>query len=139
MKNILSLTLLTLIWMMSCEEKKKEAKDVLYEQVMEVHDEIMPKMGDIMKYKKQLKSKVDALAENAEVNSEKIGELQQAITDLDNSHEEMMAWMREFNPDFEGMVSEEIMKYLVEQKAKIERVGKETYAALKQAEELLNE
>jgi uncharacterized protein YoxC len=139
MKNILSLTLLTLIWMMSCEEKKKEAKDVLYDQVMEVHDEIMPKMGDIMKYKKQLKSKVDALAENAEVNSEKIGELQQAITDLDNSHEEMMAWMREFNPDFEGMVSEEIMKYLVEQKAKIERVGKETYAALKQAEELLNE
>ena len=125
--------------MMSCEEKKKEAQDVLYDQVMEVHDEIMPKMGDIMKYKKQLKSKVDALAENAEMNSEKISELQQAIAELDNSHEEMMAWMREFNPDFEGLVSEEIMKYLDEQKAKIEQVGKVTYAALNHAEKLLDE
>lgn len=139
MKKILSLTLLTLIWMMSCEEKKKEAKDLLYDQVMEVHDEIMPKMGDIMKYKKQLKTKMDALAENAEVNSEKIGEFQQAIADLDNSHEEMMAWMREFNPDFEGMVSEEIIKYLNEQKTKIEQVGKVTHAALNHAEELLAE
>jgi uncharacterized protein YoxC len=139
MKTILSLTLLTLVLMLSCEKKQKEAKDVLYDKVMEVHDEIMPKMGDIMKYKKQLKSKMDALAENAEVNAEKIGKLKLAIANLDNSHEEMMRWMREFDPDFEGMVSEEIIKYLDDQKTKIEQVGLVTNAALKNAEELLNE
>ena len=135
MKTILSLTLLTLVLMLSCEKKQKEAKDVLYDKVMEVHDEIMPKMGDIMKYKKQLKSKMDALAENAEVNAEKIGKLKLAIANLDNSHEEMMRWMREFDPDFEGMVSEEIIKYLDDQKTKIEQVGLVTNAALKNAEE----
>lgn len=139
MKKILSFALLTLLWTMSCEEKKKEAKDVLYDQVMEIHDEIMPKMGDIMKYKKQLKSKMDALVENPEENSERIDALNQAITDLDNSHDEMMGWMREFNPDFESMTSEEIMNYLDEQKVKIEQVGKVTHAALNNAEELLAE
>ncbi len=138
MKKTLTFTLLTLIWLMSCDEKKKEAKDVLYDQVMEVHDEIMPKMGDIMKYKKQLKIKMEGLAADPEMNAEKIEKVKQAITELDNSHEDMMAWMREFNPDFEGMVTEEVMQYLNEQKVKIEQVGKETYAALNSAEELIN-
>jgi uncharacterized protein YoxC len=138
MKKTLTFTLMTLIWLMSCDEKKKEAKDVLYDQVMEVHDEIMPKMGDIMKYKKQLKIKMEELAADPEMNAEKIEKVKQAITELDNSHEDMMAWMREFNPDFEGMVTEEVMQYLNEQKVKIEQVGKETYAALNSAEELID-
>jgi uncharacterized protein YoxC len=138
MKKTLTFTLMTLIWLMSCDEKKKETKDVLYDQVMEVHDEIMPKMGDIMKYKKQLKIKMEELAADPEMNAEKIEKVKQAITELDNSHEDMMAWMREFNPDFEGMVTEEVMQYLNEQKVKIEQVGKETYAALNSAEELID-
>jgi hypothetical protein len=45
------------ILLVACEEKPKET-DVLYNKVMEVHDEIMPKMGDIMRLKKQLKEKL---------------------------------------------------------------------------------
>ena len=50
---------------------------------------------------------------------------------MDNSHEGMMSWMREFNRDFEGMVQEEIMAYLDEQMTKIENVGKTTSTANK--------
>lgn len=118
----------------SCEN----AKDRLYKQVMAVHDEIMPKMGAIMKYKKQLNKKIDTLIEEGnDANADKIAELTQAIADLDNSHEEMMNWMREFDNDFEGMVNEEVMEYLNNQKKKIENVGKVTNSALSNAEKIL--
>ena len=139
MKTILSLSLFTVIFLVSCGEKKKEAKDELYDKIMAVHDEVMPKMGDIMKLKKQLQEKIDELSSETEIDSAKIDELEQAIADLENSHEEMMGWMRQFNNDFEGMVNEEIMKYLDGQMDKIEKVGQVTNAALKNAEEKLAE
>ena len=134
MKSVILLFLIVLLMFASCEN----AKDRLYEQVMAVHDEIMPKMGAIMKYKKQLNKKIDTLIEEGnDANADKIAELTQAIADLDNSHEEMMNWMREFDNDFEGMVNEEVMEYLNNQKKKIENVGKVTNSALSNAEKIL--
>jgi CHASE3 domain sensor protein len=126
------------ILLVSCEEKPKET-DVLYNKVMEVHDEIMPKMGDIMKLKKQLKEKLAELDTATDIDRAKIDEIEQAIADLDNSHEEMMGWMRQFDRDFEGMVNEEILKYLNDQKGRIEKVGQVTNAALQNAQEQLAE
>jgi len=126
------------ILLVACEEKPKET-DVLYKKVMEVHDEIMPKMGDIMKLKKQLKEKLAELDTATEIDRAKIEEIEQAIADLDNSHEEMMGWMRQFNRDFEGMVNEEILKYLNDQKGRIEKVGQVTNAAIQNAKEQLAE
>ena len=134
MKSAIPLFLIVLLMFASCES----AKDKLYNQVMAVHDEIMPKMGAIMKYKKQLNKKIDTLIEEGnDANADKIAELTQAIADLDNSHEEMMNWMREFDNDFEGMVNEEVMEYLNNQKKKIENVGKVTNSALSNAEKIL--
>ena len=134
MKSAIPLFLIVLLMFASCES----AKDKLYKQVMAVHDEIMPKMGAIMKYKKQLNKKIDTLIEEGnDANADKIAELTQAIADLDNSHEEMMNWMREFDNDFEGMVNEEVMEYLNNQKKKIENVGKVTNSALSNAEKIL--
>jgi hypothetical protein len=127
------------VLIVSCSEKQKEAKDELYDKVMAVHDEIMPKMGDIMKFKKQLQEKIDALSEAEEIDSVKISELEQAIADLDNSHDEMMGWMRQFDNDFEGMVNEDIMKYLNDQMGKIKKVGEVTNAALQNAQQKLAE
>lgn len=138
MKLILSILFISSMVLVSCEEKAKEP-DLLYEKVMAVHDEIMPKMGDIMKLKKQLKEKVAELNASTEVDSVKISSLEMAIADLDNSHEEMMGWMRQFNRDYEGMVNEEILKYLNDQKARIEKVGEVTAAAIQNAQEQLAE
>lgn len=138
MKLTISIFLLSALMFASCGEQKKNAKDELYDKVMAVHDEIMPKMGNIMKYKKQLNEKLDKLTEEgAEANTDKIAELTKAVADLDNSHKEMMNWMHGFDPDFEGMVKEDVMKYLDDQKNKIESVGELTNRALKNAEEIL--
>lgn len=137
MKSILSLSLVVFVCFSSCIDKEKEAQNELFKDVMAVHDEIMPKMDDIMNLKKQLKQKLEDLASSQPIDSVAISELEQAIADLDNSHDEMMGWMRQFNRNFEGMVNEEIMNYLDNQKGKIEKVGEVTNAALKRAEELL--
>lgn len=138
MKAILPVFLISMIMFAACGEKKKSAKDQLYDKVMAVHDEVMPKMGDMSKYKKQLKAKIEELTEaGADVNAEKIDELNKAVEGLENSHEEMMNWMREFDGDFEGMVEKEIMDYLNDQIRKIESVAKTTNTALKSAEQLL--
>jgi len=139
MRTYISLFLMITVFAVSCGDKKKEAKDELYDKVMAVHDEIMPKMGDIMKFKKQLQEKIDALSKADQVDSTKISELEQAIADLDHSHEEMMGWMRQFDNDFEGMVNEDIMTYLTKQMDKIKKVGEVTNAALKNAQQKLAE
>jgi len=137
MKTILSTIFLSILLFAACTDKEKSARDQLFKQVMEVHDEIMPKMDDIMDYQKQLKEKMEALSSEAEVDSVAISKIEVAIADLDNSHDAMMGWMRQFNKDYEGMVHEDILKYLSGQKEKIKNVGEVTNAALKQAEELL--
>ena len=140
MKHLTPLFLILLLVFASCGEQKKSDIDQLLDTVMAGHDEIMPKMGDIMKYKKQLKEKISLLTkESIEANADNIAKLNKAIEDLDNSHEEMMNWMHGFDRNFEGMVNEEVIKYLNTQKEKIETVGEMTNSALKNAEELLSE
>ena len=138
MKIYVSIFLLSFFLVASCSEKKKNATDELYENVMAAHDEIMLKMSDIMKYKKQLNAKLVELTEKG-TDSLKTVNVKKAIDDLDKSHEEMMNWMHGFSSDFEGKVKDEAMEYLQTQKAKIEAVGEMTNTALKYAEEILEE
>jgi paraquat-inducible protein B len=139
MKSFVLMSLLMLVLLVSCKDQQEQAKDELYERVMTIHDEIMPKMGDLSKYKKELEQKIDELASKSEVDSAQIRDLEETIEELDNSHEAMMGWMHQFDNDFEGQVNEEIMKYLNVQLDKIEEVGKMTNAALQDAQDQLAE
>lgn len=139
MKIPISIIFITIFLFAACSKQKKSAVDELKEKVMAVHDEVMPKMGDIMKYKKQLNKRIDELVETgAKENAEKIAELHKAVEKLDNSHEDMMNWMHQYNSNFEDMVEDEIMKYLKGQMEKIESVANTTNTALKNAEEILS-
>ena len=139
MKTFTPILLITLL-ISGCGNEDKNAQNELLQKVMDVHDEIMPKMGDIMKYKKQLNAKISELTETAaEENDAQIETLKEAVEDLENSHEEMMNWMHGFDRNFEGEVQEEVMAYLKDQMTKIESVGNTTNTALKNARELLTE
>ena len=137
--SILLLVIVALLF--SCTEKKQgNSHEKLMEGVMAVHDAVMPKMGDIMKYKKQIGEKIQELkTAGEEANQDAISKLQQVSDDLDASHKQMMDWMHEFNSDFEGMTEEDIAKYLNDEKAKIEQVGQLTENTLKEALEILRQ
>lgn len=67
----------------------------LYDQVMDIHDEVMPKDGDIFLLKKKLQ---DEIAATPDMVIEKRKNLERRIANLDSVRQLMMKWMHEFNP-----------------------------------------
>jgi predicted nuclease with TOPRIM domain len=141
MKALNLFLLLSVTLLFACSDKKEKASqtDQRYKEVMAVHDEIMPKMAYIMKLKTQLKDKVTELNAEPNIDTTQISQLELAIVGLENSHEGMMGWMRQFNRQYDGMAEEEILQYLDMQMDKIEKVGEVTNAALQDARERLGE
>lgn len=110
----------------SCkEEKKKEAEPVdnmQMEEVMAIHDEVMPKMSKVGRLVGKLKPMVDTTAQGRKY--------QTAMRDLQAANESMMKWMQDFGDQFD---SDEIMngKELSEQKKLMLNVEEENIKAVK--------
>ena len=127
---ILSLFLLSLVC--SCGQKTQD-NQALYDEVMKVHDEVMPKMDDIYKLKQELKKQI---ADSATLAIEKRKTIESAILKLDSASENMMVWMRSFNPLPDSLGEEKARAYLEEQQEKIEKVKEEMLEAINAAKEL---
>lgn len=103
-KKLVFLLLLIASGAVSCKgetsTKNAEPKVDRYtmEGVMAVHDEVMPKMGQMAKLSSALKPLAEAAPEGPEAK---------AIEDLKVAHEAMMTWMKEIGDTFSH---EEIMK-----------------------------
>src|SRR5690349_12402162 len=82
----------------ACEKKGNQE---LYDEVMAIHDEVMPKMNDIHRYKKDFQAE---LANSATITEARKTQLESSIVMLDSAGEGMMRWMRKFDPiaDSEG-------------------------------------
>ncbi|MBK8515576.1 MAG: hypothetical protein IPL55_04585 [Saprospiraceae bacterium] len=113
----------------SCKEKsieQVEKKSQLYEDVMALHDKVMPEMSTIHAIKRDLK-----LLENTQ-NRDQILRI---IIDLDNADENMMSWMAEFK------VPEDKSKenyYLLEQKQSIQKVSDRMFASIHEGKRVLD-
>lgn len=111
------------------QEKEAGSNEELYSRVMEIHDEVMPKMNDIYKKKEQLK---DRLAKEPNLPEEERKEIEASIAELDSASEGMMRWMREFNPPSEESASEEeVREYLEKEMEKVKKVRDDILNALK--------
>ncbi len=110
----------------SCkQEKKTETKPAdssQMKEVMAIHDEVMPKMGEVGKLVSQLKPLIDTTAQGRKYES--------AMKELQASNESMMKWMQDFGDQFD---SDEIMngKELTEQKKLLLNVEEENIKAVK--------
>lgn len=133
MKTNVSLLLLSLsLTVISCTNKAKntsENQDSIYEEddtysmkaVMAVHDEVMPKMGEISLLIDRLKPLADQDPDSPYAN---------AMKDLQNSHKAMMDWMGDIG---EAFTSDEILKgapLSADKKARL-KVEAERIAAVK--------
>lgn len=115
MKNILKLSFfLVAILLVSCTSKEKDIEKLKSETIA-IHDEVMPKMDDIMKLKKALKAKKDT-SEDVKPN-----QVQDLILALEEADEAMMNWMRNYDPRMEAMSDEEKIAYLKRQKNLLKR------------------
>lgn len=108
-------------------EESSAATDELYQAVMGVHDEVMPKMNDIYKLKKQLQEEVKNSPDMVE---ERKQELENRIKELDQASESMMQWMRNFNPEDFKADKEEYRDYLNKELEKVNKVKADMLNAL---------
>ncbi len=121
----------------ACKEEKKVGEEpTQMEFVMDIHDEVMPKMGTISKLVSKLKPKVDSTN-----NGMAYGK---AMKDLQASHKSMMDWMAGFGDRFD---SDEILNgkeltdqkklWLEEEEVKVKALREQINSSIANAEELL--
>lgn len=103
----------------------KKSSHPLYKEVMEIHDDVMPKMGEMSKLERKLK-KASRSLENAEKN-----QFLGAAKQLEDAGEAMMVWMSEFDAQSEDE------SYLLSEKARIQKVSDDMYQSIENAKSLL--
>jgi hypothetical protein len=109
---------------------ESEGNQALYEEVMKVHDEVMPKMNDMYKLKEELKNKI---ANTPALVEEKKKEIEGSILKLDSASESMMVWMRHFNPIPDSLGQEKAREYLENEMEKVKKVREDIYEAIEKA------
>ena len=112
------------------QEKQSSPDEVneLKDKVMNVHDEVMPKMSELNRMARTLK---DIPAERYEdIDSTMI---RQHVQRLEDAQEAMMDWMANYNSSLDTMSKEKAKKYLLEEKQKIEQVAKSMNESLSEA------
>lgn len=102
------------------------ANQELYDEVMRIHDEVMPKMDDIYKLKTAKKTRL-AMPGLPEQERQKI---QNDIARLDSASEGMMVWMREFDPIPDSAGEDKARAYLQEELRKVKEVREDILEAL---------
>ena len=106
------------------------------EEVMAIHDEVMPKMGKLGQLVANLKEKVDT--------TEQGKHFEVAMKDLQASNQAMMDWMKGFGDRFD---SDEILngkalnaqkqEWLNEEEVKVKALREQINSSIAKAEELL--
>lgn len=126
-----------LLFATACKEEKKVPEGpTQMEQVMAVHDEVMPKMGKLGKLVGELKSKVDTTETGRQYEA--------AMKDLQAANTNMMDWMMSFGNRFDSdeildgkELSEEKQGWLNEEEAKVNALKEQINSSIKKAEALL--
>lgn len=118
----------------ACNQKSQEEREketVLWYEMMEVHDEVMPKISEVNRLSRNLKKLKDTIPYILTSEYEKV------LQDLEKSEDGMMSWMSELQQLEEmrkTMSHEEIMTYLNNEKVRIEQVSKDIIRSIASAE-----
>lgn len=135
MKKIIYL-ILTIAFLSSCKSEPKESTPTQMEEVIAIHDEVMPKMQEINKLIETLKPMADSTETGMEYGK--------AMKDLQNAHASMMEWMKGFGNRFSSAeildgqeLSDEKKIWLDEEEVKVKEMQSEVLSSIENANKLL--
>lgn len=142
LRYISFLSLFLAIALSSCGNqlsKEEQEFDTLMQQVINVHDEVMPKMGEISSLIKNLEPKIDTTA---------IGKsYAKAQTELKDSYDYMMRWMSGFSDKFpyeekdKKLNPEQLakkMKLLQQEEIEVKKMRDQVNASIENAKKMLS-
>ncbi len=111
----------------ACKSENKEAETLLNQEIMKVHDEVMPKMGDINRMKRQLSAYKDEVPDdNAAIKDSLIN----AILLLAKTEDNMNDWMAGYKYPNPEMKHDDIMKYLKGQQDTIKQINDDVFMTI---------
>ena len=134
--TILFTTILALTFFSCKQEKKEDIKPSQMQEVMAIHDEVMPKMSNLNSLIKKLSEKVDSTETGLKYSK--------AIKDLQDANKTMMDWMVGFGEKFDSdeimkgkALTDEKKKWLDEEEIKVNAMKEQINSSIKNAEILL--
>ncbi|MEJ1221216.1 hypothetical protein [Sediminicola sp. 1XM1-17] len=132
--SFISIALLCSLALFSCKEDKEQPTKM--EEVMAVHDELMPKMGKIGRLVGEL-NKMEDSTETGQIYRE-------AKLDLQEANKAMMDWMKGLGDrfDYEEIMkgkelSEQKQQWLKEEEEKVKILKEKINGSIERAEKLL--
>ena len=140
--NVLAVVITASFCFFSCKEHSKSTEikqgSSKMEQVMAIHDEVMPKMSTIGKLVAELKPQVDTTEQGIRYEN--------AMKELQDSHRAMMDWMQGFGQRFDSdeilngkELSAEKKVWLLEEEVKVKTLREQINSSIENAENLLDE
>lgn len=103
----------------------------LSDSVMDVHNQVMPKMGEIIRLTESLRDKV---AKTPDMSAAKKQEIEAAIDSLDAASEGMMDWMHKFKP--EAQADDQVRQYLKNELVRVAIVKQRMLSAIEKGNSL---
>lgn len=137
----LSTILALLLLVVACgnnTEALKEQENNLANEVMDIHDEVMPKMAEINRLSRTLQDYYEANKET--ISDELDGQIELMQRELEKADDGMMGWMANYQQPTalrETKTHEEIMTYLQEQKKEVSEVAEQINSSLAEAKKLI--
>ncbi|MCB0519488.1 MAG: hypothetical protein H6577_18575 [Lewinellaceae bacterium] len=114
-----------------------QAEEKVHDEIMAIHDEVMPKMGEVNRLGRELKKAAEKLPATDEYNKANIA---QAIRQLEKADDAMGRWMANYQHPSKkrGELNHEyIMMYLDREKEKVELVRTLTAESMSTAKDIL--
>lgn len=138
-----------LIFLLSCnngsnknDNSLKAEADSLYKAVLHGHDVAMPPSMKIPDLQKSAQRMVDSLAalkgKAAEEAAPLKAKLEQLVNELDYADNAMTKWMAEMNWDSAANDLQQRVKYLTEEKLKVDKVKEAVLGSIAKADSLLH-
>lgn len=126
-----------LIFLQACGPSQSDLNTERRAEIIAVHDEVMPKLGQLKSFEKSALDKSTALAASDSIQTEQIKGYQDLANELSQAYEEMFVWMRQYEVDDKGRTPEEVKVYLDEQMILVTEVNTSIKDALAKADSLL--
>lgn len=116
--------ILSIVFIASCTDPKMQKVETLKTECIAIHDEVMPRMGEIVEICsgiKEMRAELDTDTTDSAASIRKNLVLQVEL--LDSAHESMMVWMNAYVPDYElDHDADQSIKFYEEQKVRIAEV-----------------
>lgn len=135
----ISLIFSLIVFFQACGPSQKELNDEKRAEVIAVHDEVMPKMGQLKSFEKRALQSAESLAGMDSIDSVKVQAMKNLALELDQAYEAMFVWMRQYETEDGERSPEEVKVYLDSQMESVTEVNRLMKAALSKADSLLKD